>query len=235
MTSNGISNSGGVAVILVAAGRGRRLGGEIPKQYIPLHGACALRRSVDLFLSLEEVGRVLPVIHPDDATLCSEALAGVSDIRLMPPVNGGDTRADSVRKGLEALETHRPFKVLIHDAARPFVPRRVVLDVIAALDASEGAFAAMPVVDALWSSEGDMAVAPVPRDRLWRAQTPQGFDFAQILEAHRNHDGSGADDVAVAREAGMRVRIVPGTEGNYKITTQDDLERALRELGAETA
>lgn len=219
-----------VAVILVAAGRGRRLGGEIPKQYIPLNGVSSLRRCADIFLSVEGVGAVLPVIHPDDEELCREALAGLADERLMAPVHGGETRAESVKNGLEALESKAPSKVLIHDAARPFISPRIIRDVIAALDDIEGAFAALPVVDALWASEAGKATRPVSREGLWRAQTPQGFDFVKILAAHRAHDGSGADDVAVAREAGMRVRIVPGEERNFKMTTQADLERALREL-----
>jgi 2-C-methyl-D-erythritol 4-phosphate cytidylyltransferase len=223
-----------VAIILVAAGRGRRLGGEIPKQYIPLHGVSSLRRCAEIFLSVEGVGIVLPVIHPDDADLCRTALDGLSDERLMAPVHGGETRAASVKYGLEALESMAPSKVLIHDAARPFVSDRIIGDVIAALDEIEGAFAALPVVDALWASDDGEATRPVPRDGLWRAQTPQGFDFERILAAHRAHDGSGADDVAVAREAGMRVRIVPGSERNFKITTQADLERALRELESDT-
>jgi 2-C-methyl-D-erythritol 4-phosphate cytidylyltransferase len=224
------SSSAGVAVILVAAGRGRRLGGEIPKQYIPLDGVCSLRRCAEIFLSVEGVGYILPVIHPDDAELCADALGGLADERLMAPVLGGETRAASVRNGLEALETHAPFKVLIHDAARPFVSERIIAEVIATLDEVDGAFAALPVVDALWSVEDGAAVRPVPRDGLWRAQTPQGFDFKKILGAHRGHDGSGADDVAVAHEAGLGVRVVPGSERNFKITTQADLERALREL-----
>ena len=219
-----------VAVILVAAGRGRRLGGEIPKQYIPLNGVSSLRRCADIFLSVEGVGAVLPVIHPDDEELCREALAGLADERLMAPVHGGETRAESVKNGPEALESKAPSKVPIPDAARPFISPRIIRDVIAALDDIEGAFAALPVVDALWASEAGKATGPVSREGLWRAQTPQGFDFVKILAAHRAHDGSGADDVAVAREAGMRVRIVPGEERNFKMTTPADLERALREL-----
>jgi 2-C-methyl-D-erythritol 4-phosphate cytidylyltransferase len=104
--------------------------------------------------------------------------------------------------------------------------------VIAALGSHDGAFAALPVVDALWSSSGELAQSPVPRDGLWRAQTPQGFDFAKILQAHQSHDGSGADDVAVARDAGLNVRLIPGSEANYKITTAADLDRAIRDVGA---
>ena len=113
------------------------------------------------------------------------------------------------------------------------MPPRVIKNVIEALDVDEGAFAALPVVDALWSAEGTRAAAPVSREGLWRAQTPQGFDFKKILAAHRDHGGLGADDVAVAREAGMQVRIVQGSEQNYKITTKADLERALADVRAQ--
>ncbi|MDU8944076.1 2-C-methyl-D-erythritol 4-phosphate cytidylyltransferase [Ovoidimarina sediminis] len=219
-----------VAALLVAAGRGRRLGGEIPKQYIPLAGPPALTRSAQAFLALADITAVLPVIHPDDRGLADEALSSLTDPRLLPPVMGGDTRAASVRNGLDALEARGPARVLIHDAARPFVPGSVIRAVIAALDTHPGACAALPVVDALWRAEDGMAETPVPRDGLWRAQTPQGFHFAPILAAHRAHDGSGADDVAVAREAGLAVTFVEGSEASYKITTATDLARALSDL-----
>jgi 2-C-methyl-D-erythritol 4-phosphate cytidylyltransferase len=219
-----------VGIVIVAAGRGRRLGAEMPKQYIELAGACSLRRVAETFLGLERTSFIVPVIHPGDAEFCAAALAGLDDARLLPAVDGGETRAQSVRRGLEALEAHNPDLVLIHDAARPFVPVSVIEDVIAALGFSDGALAALPVVDALWKEEGGGAGEPVARTGLWRAQTPQGFDFAKILAAHRAHDGTGADDVAVAREAGIAVRLVPGSEQNYKITTADDLDRALADV-----
>lgn len=219
-----------VAALLVAAGRGRRLGGEIPKQYVLLDEACALRHSVEAFLAVGAVNVVLPVIHADDAALCARAMDGVSDPRALGPVAGGATRAVSVRRGLEALRRHGPDIVLIHDAARPFVPRCVIEGVIAALQTSEGACAALPVIDAIWAAKGGWAGTSVPRDGLWRAQTPQGFAFDRICRAHAEHDGNAADDVAVAREAGIAVRMVQGSERNYKITTSADLERARSEL-----
>lgn len=221
-----------VAVIIVAAGRGTRLGADIPKQYIPLNGPCALRRSVDAFLAIPQVSVVLPVIRPSDHDLCARALDGLDRARTLPPVDGGATRAETVRKGLEHLEAQAPARVLIHDAARPFVPQTVITSVIEALDAAPGACAGLPVVDALWRVEDTLAQAPVPRDGLWRAQTPQGFHFGAILAAHRAHAGTGTDDVAVAREAGLRVEMVPGSEQSYKITTPADLSRALRDVGA---
>lgn len=219
-----------VAALIVAAGRGRRMGGTVPKQYLPLSGACALRRSCEVFLAQPGVTALRVVIHPDDGDLYAGAMDGLRDPRVGPPVAGGDTRAASVAAGLDALAAQAPDRVLIHDAARPFVPPSVIAGVIAMLDRVPGACAALPVIDALWSGNGDIARDSVPRDGLWRAQTPQGFRFDAIRAAHATHDGSGADDVAVAREAGLEVRFVQGSEENYKITTQADLIRARATL-----
>ena len=215
-----------VAAIIVAAGRGRRLGSDIPKQYLSLGEATAIRLSIEAFLRVEAVNWIVPVINLADGDLCASALQGLEDRRVRHPVEGGATRAISVRRGLESIQDVCPDRVLIHDAARPFVTETIIQEVISALDTSEGAFAALPVVDALWSSQDLSANRPVPRDGLWRAQTPQGFRFQSILNAHRSHDGTGADDVTVARELGLGVRLVLGSEANYKITTQADLERA---------
>jgi 2-C-methyl-D-erythritol 4-phosphate cytidylyltransferase len=223
------------AGVIVAAGRGHRLGGDTPKQYASLGRSCALRLCVDRFLSMARIGLLQVVIHPDDLPLYVEALRGVRDPRLLAPASGGDTRAASVLKGLEALAPRAPTNVLIHDAARPFVSHDVVWAVIEALDEAPGAFAALPVVDALWVGADNRAQVSVPRDGLWRAQTPQGFHFDRILAAHREHGGDVADDVAVARAAGIEVRIVLGSEANYKITTGADLARARADVAREAS
>lgn len=219
-----------VAVIIVAAGRGLRLGAEIPKQYLPLGTSTPISLAVRAFLRVDDVSWVMPVIHPADHDLCKDALSGINDPRLVDAVEGGATRAISVRRGLESLCSQRPEHVLIHDAARPFVTDAIIREVISTLDLHEGACAALPVVDALWKSEGLSAQHPVARDGLWRAQTPQGFRFESILDAHKAHNGSGADDVAVAREVGIGVQLVLGSGQNYKITTQADLERARQDI-----
>ena len=216
-----------VSVIIVAAGRGTRLGGAIPKQYVHLSGHCAIRRSVEAVLALECVDSIRAVIHTDDAEPYRTAMQGCGDQRVLQPVQGGVNRADSVRLGLESLADRKPQSVLIHDAARPFVSQDIITRIVAALDEAEGACVALPVVDALWHSDSSgFAETHVPREGLWRAQTPQGFRFDKILQAHQAHDGSGADDVAVAREAGLAVKLVEGAEQNYKITSSTDLERA---------
>ncbi|MEM6938767.1 MAG: 2-C-methyl-D-erythritol 4-phosphate cytidylyltransferase [Pseudomonadota bacterium] len=216
------------AALIVAAGRGTRFGGDLPKQYVPVGGICAFRRSVETFLAHPQVGRVQPVIHRDDASLFSAAVEGLSEARLAPPVTGGATRAASVRRGLDALRANAPDTVLVHDAARPFVSIEIITDVIDALEQAEGAFAALPIVDALWRVKDGQALDPVPRDGLWRAQTPQGFHFEALLAAHQIASADAADDVEIARAAGLRVHVVRGAGENFKITTPDDLARAER-------
>jgi len=190
----------------------------------------SLRRVCETFLSYCAVNWIVPVINDEDQTLFRDTLSGLDDQRLLPAVSGGDTRAKSVRNGLEQLSSFSPQKVLIHDAARPFLTHAVIDRVVTALDVDDGACAALPVVDALWKSDSNRAQSQVPRDGLWRAQTPQGFTFSKILAAHRAHDGHAGDDVAVATDFGIQVQLVLGSPINYKITSATDLQRALDDL-----
>lgn len=217
-----------LAAIIVAAGRGLRAGGEGPKQYRMLGGETVLTRTLRAVLAYPGIEAVVTVIHPDDAE--RYAAAAPADPRLMPAVTGGDNRAASVLAGLEALAKAAPKHVLIHDAARPFVTPQLISAVAAALDDHPGALPALPIVDALWRSEDGLAAEAVPRDDLWRAQTPQGFDYATILNLHRDNTEAVADDVTLARKAGLPVAIVPGDGNNFKITLAQDFERAERLL-----
>ncbi len=212
-----------VVAIIVAAGRGHRVGGDIPKQYRRLSGDMILTRSIRAMLANEQVEKLCVVIHPDDLPLYEQALAPIEDSRILPPVMGGETRAISVRNGLESLVGEAPQKVLIHDAARPFLSTRIIDDLIESLDTHQGAFPVIPVVDALWQAKD---LTPVSRDGLLRAQTPQAFRYADILNAHRKGDPNASDDVAIAVGVGLDVAQVTGDERNFKVTTQDDLERA---------
>lgn len=183
--------------------------------------------TIEAFLQDPAIGQIMTVIHPDDTDLYEHAVAPIADPKLVKPVHGGDTRAASVRLGLEALAGSPPDHVLIHDAARPFPKPSLISEICTALDEADGAFAAIPVVDALWSSRDGLAEAPVPRDGLWRAQTPQGFRFEKILAAHQSLANTNAtDDVAIARASGLDVRIIEGHESNFKITTAADFARA---------
>lgn len=218
-----------IAVLIVAAGKGERLGGAVPKQYLPLLGTSILRRSILAFARRADIGPVQVMIGPNDQQRFAEATSGMT---LLPPLLGGVTRQQTVTKGLEALAAHQPDFVLIHDAARPLVSDAVIDGVLAALEnGAQAAVPLLPVADTLRKKGQHGAWETVPRDGLMRAQTPQGFTFDKILTAHRAHAGqSVTDDMALAEMAGLNIAIVPGEEMNMKITTQDDLAHAERLL-----
>lgn len=209
------------AALIVAAGRGTRAGPGAPKQWRMLAGTRVIDRTVAAFRAAPGIGPIMVVLHPDE-------MAQYDPPEGVETCAGGATRAASVRAGLEALAGREIGNVLIHDVARATVPPAVIAAVRAALREASGAAPALPVTDALWRGEGNLVEAAHPRDGLFRAQTPQGFDFAAILAAHRAHKGEAADDVEIARAAGLEVRIVPGHEDNLKITTPEDFARAER-------
>ena len=224
------------AAIIVAAGRGSRAGAGGPKQYRPLAGRAVIARTVEAFLDHPEIDVVRVVIHKDDDDLYAEAMLPLADRRkLLAPVPGGAERQDSVRLGLESLEGQGVARVLIHDAARPFVDAGVISRVIAALATADGAIAALPVFDTIKRADGadhPLISATVPRERLWRAQTPQGFAFDRILAAHRAAVGKAlTDDAAVAEAAGLRVSLTQGSPDNMKITQAEDFGMAEILLG----
>ena len=218
----------GTIALVVAAGRGQRFGAGLPKQYHRLAGRAVLHHSVSAFAHHPRVDGVRVVIHADDRALYDEALDGLA---LLDPVPGGATRQDSCRLGLESLEALAPGSVLIHDGARPAIDAGLIDRVIGALDGAPGAIPALPVSDSLKRVAGAAIVEAVDREGLWRAQTPQGFRFPGILAAHRAAAGRElTDDAAVAALAGLAVAVVEGSEGNVKITAEDDLVRAARAL-----
>lgn len=216
--------------LIVAAGSGTRLGGEVPKQYLALAGRAVLRHSVETFLRHPAISAVRVVISAEHRALYDSAIAGLA---ILPPVTGGASRQDSVRHGLESLAELRPDCVLIHDAARPFLTKDIVDRTLAALDDVPGAVVAVPVTDTLKRGQDGRVAGTVDRSALWRAQTPQAFRYAEILAAHRQAKGATmTDDAAVAEAAGLPVKLVMGADDNFKITTADDLQRAQRLVGA---
>jgi 2-C-methyl-D-erythritol 4-phosphate cytidylyltransferase/2-C-methyl-D-erythritol 2,4-cyclodiphosphate synthase len=223
---------GSIALLIVAAGRATRAAAALPKQYALLAGQSVLSRCVEAFATQSAIARIQVVIHPDDRALYDAAVREWST-RLEPPALGGATRQESVRAGLRALKTNPPGIVLIHDAARPFVAADLIDRVIAALGSNSGAIAALPVADTLKQvGEAGIIRGTVERAGLWRAQTPQGFEFTAILDAHEAAFAAGrtdfTDDAAVAEWAGIDVVLVTGSERNVKLTTKGDLETAER-------
>lgn len=211
-----------IVALLVAAGRGQRFGGEVPKQMMPLLGRPVLRHAAEALLREGGVAAIQPVSAPGEEA----ALAAVLDgLPILPPVAGGATRQDSVRRGLEALAADPPDIVLVHDAARPVVPQGTVPALLAALEAAPGAIPAMPVSDTLKRGAEGLIAETVPRAGLFRAQTPQAFRFAPLLAAHRAAKTEATDDAQLLEAAGLPVALVAGHESNVKITWSEDLAR----------
>ncbi len=221
----------GCVALVVGAGQGVRFGGAVPKQYLPLAGQAVIRRSLRAFLNHPRVDAVRPVINPEYRDLFENACAGLSPL---PFVAGGATRQQSVLRGLESLVDLKPKTVLIHDAARPLVDADLISRVLDALEKTPGAIPALAVTDTLKRAGKDARISEtVPRAGLWRAQTPQGFRFDDILAAHRRLVASEAtDDAQLAEMAGLAVAVVEGNEDNMKLTTSDDWLRAEQKLGA---
>jgi 2-C-methyl-D-erythritol 4-phosphate cytidylyltransferase/2-C-methyl-D-erythritol 2,4-cyclodiphosphate synthase len=214
-----------IAAILVAAGTGSRFGGPTRKQILPLSGKPVMRHAAEALLShdilLQPVG---------DATIIGPALTGLTHLPIVP---GGATRQASVRAGLEALAEIAPDIVLVHDAARPIIPPGTIEALLAALENHHGAIPAAPVSDTLKRAESGIITATIPRENLFRAQTPQAFRYPILLALHRAAAASAAtDDAALLEAAGHSVALTPGSEQNIKLTHPEDLPRLENILGA---
>jgi len=227
-----------VAAVIVAAGRGYRAGGNMPKQYRALAGEPVIRPTLAAFLGHPQIDAVQPVIHPDDEAIFRAATAGLQ--RLLPPVPGGATRQASVRAGLEALRAAAPDLVLIHDAARPFLSSDLISRAIAAATEHGAAVPAIAVTDTVKAVDGrNMISETLDRSRLRTVQTPQAFAYDVIVALHDRAAAAGrddfTDDAALAEWAGRAVNVFSGEAGNVKLTTNVDFERAealrMAELG----
>ena len=213
------------AAIIVAAGKGMRAGGHIPKQYRTLGGMTVLERTCKA-MSQGDFDQIVVVVAPDDQRWNALDLSGAV------VATGGPTHTQSVRNGLDALATLAPDRVFIHDAARPFVDTNIVARLHAALDSSAGAVPVLPIVDAVKTVEHGRLGGDVSRDTIRRVQTPQAFHFADIRKAFASIQGDFPDDVAVAVEAGLSVAAVEGDAANVKLTYPSDFEVAQTAMGA---
>ncbi|EFL90134.1 bifunctional 2-C-methyl-D-erythritol 4-phosphate cytidylyltransferase/2-C-methyl-D-erythritol 2,4-cyclodiphosphate synthase [Ahrensia sp. R2A130] len=217
------------AVIIVAAGRGERAGTDHgPKQYRSLGGRSVIDRAIAAFSAHDGIDLVQPVIHADDHELFAVAAKGGP--KLLPPVNGGATRQASVLAGLDALTHYNCERVLVHDAARPFVTAGIIDRVLNGLDNSVGALPTLAVADSLQKVDNNVVGDTVSREGLHIAQTPQGFAFEPFHAAHKAAANKGVntftDDSSLMRDAGHEVTSVEGDAVNTKLTTADDIARA---------
>jgi 2-C-methyl-D-erythritol 4-phosphate cytidylyltransferase/2-C-methyl-D-erythritol 2,4-cyclodiphosphate synthase len=212
-----------IAAILVAGGSGSRFGSAVPKQFVRLAGRPVIRHAAEALLP--HIDLLQPV---GQAPAIGEALQGLQHL---PCVAGGAQRQDSVRAGLEALAPHAPDIVLVHDAARPIIAPGTIEALLAALETHRGAIPALPVADTLKRGAAGVIVQTLARENLFRAQTPQAFDFNTLLALHRSPSHAAAtDDAWLLEAAGLTVGLVPGSEANRKLTVQEDffaLEQAM--------
>jgi 2-C-methyl-D-erythritol 4-phosphate cytidylyltransferase/2-C-methyl-D-erythritol 2,4-cyclodiphosphate synthase len=217
-----------IAAIIVAAGSGTRAGrADVPKQFRPVGGETMLRRTLAAFADVNTVDMIQPVIRREDGDLYRAAADGFA---ILPPVVGGATRQDSVRAGLEALAAHAPDIVLIHDAARPFVSAALIARAIESIAETGAAIPALTVTDTVKSIDAIGHVdKTLDRSALRLIQTPQGFAFKPLLDAHRKAATQGradfTDDAALAEWAGMSVAVFEGEPANIKITHPEDFMR----------
>jgi 2-C-methyl-D-erythritol 4-phosphate cytidylyltransferase/2-C-methyl-D-erythritol 2,4-cyclodiphosphate synthase len=218
-----------IDALLMAAGAGTRFGAPEPKQYLPLLGRPVLRHAAEALLRDGLVRRILPVVAAGEEARVAALLDGLP---CLPPVPGGATRSDSVRAGLTALAGDPPAIILVHDAARPVIPPGTIAALRTALQTAPGAIPAQPVTDTLKRGADGHILATVPRDGLYRAQTPQAFRFEALHAAHRGGDGTATDDAALLETSGLPVALVPGSEANIKITWPEDLARVEAHLAA---
>ncbi len=217
------------AALIVAAGRGVRTGADIPKQYLSLGSETVLRHSLNRFLGHPSIDHVQVVIASGSEAHYDRS---IENLNLPAPVIGGETRQISVLNGLTALNQYAPHNVLIHDAARPFLPVDMLDRIVNKLVDVEAVIPALPVADSLVRSDRKTTAAEVSREHLYRVQTPQAFRFEKILSAHQQASQENFnDDASVFRAAGGKVIVVEGSERAFKITNNEDLERARAMVG----
>lgn len=213
-----------IIALILAAGRGTRAGSAMPKQWQILGNKRIIDHSIDLFKNISRINNVMVVLHPDDLHLLNR-----SDVLF---TKGGNTRSESVKFGLEALKQNEmPDYVLIHDAARPSTPLTVINNVLDNLDTADAVSPGLPITDTLWEVIDEEVIQTKSRKNIWRAQTPQGFNFKKILDAHLASSSTATDDVEVATSAGIKVKVIHGSEKNIKITTAEDFDRVTAVLG----
>jgi 2-C-methyl-D-erythritol 4-phosphate cytidylyltransferase / 2-C-methyl-D-erythritol 2,4-cyclodiphosphate synthase len=216
-----------IAVVIVAGGSGFRAGGELPKQYQLIGGRPVLWWTLKAFADHPAISHVQTVIGAGHEHLFATASAG---LKIARPVIGGASRQDSCRLGIAACAKTNAKKVLIHDAARPFVSADLISHVIAELARSEGVIPGLPMADTMKFAPGGVVHNTVDRQSLWSVQTPQGFQLTAILDAHNKaHEQKLeglTDDAAVAEKFGMKIRVIAGDVENRKLTTADDIVSA---------
>ena len=225
------------SVIIVAAGKGKRFREKIPKQYVNLNCESIINLSIKKFLNIKEIKYILPVINAKHIKLYNKNINKLNTLenfkKILSPCFGGNERCISVRKGLETISklSDIPSRVLIHDAARPFVSKKIIKKVINKLENFDAVLPCINFNDTIWKIEKDQFNLLTERNSYFRAQTPQGFKFKKILKAHLNNEETWAyDDIYLAQKNNFKITKILGSEFNIKITKPEDIQIAERFL-----
>ncbi|AOQ25461.1 2-C-methyl-D-erythritol 4-phosphate cytidylyltransferase [Moorella thermoacetica] len=215
-----------LSMIIAAAGRGRRLGREVNKVFLPLAGKPMLAYSLAVAVASPLVDEIIIVTRPDDIPLCRQVVAGEGAGKVKAIVAGGAERQDSIAEGLKAVARAAEW-VAVHDGARPFLTPALLEKTILAARTTGAAIAALPVKETIkQGGEAGIVAATLDRKGLWSAQTPQVFRREWLVDAYREAAEKGwqaTDDAALVERLGYPVKLVPGEETNIKITTPGDL------------
>jgi 2-C-methyl-D-erythritol 4-phosphate cytidylyltransferase/2-C-methyl-D-erythritol 2,4-cyclodiphosphate synthase len=214
------------SVIIVAGGVGKRIGGELPKQYLQIGGETILEKTIKAFYSNSLVDNICVVIAKEHEQLFKAIKQKFERVEYC---FGGVYRQDSVHEGLKFIEKYAPDNVLIHDAARPFVSEKIINDVIKTLENNQAVLPAVKVKDTIKFVENNFVKNTPERDKLFAAQTPQGFSYNKIFELHKKYSGEDfSDDCALFEKENLPVKIIEGDYANYKITTKEDMTKHYR-------
>ena len=222
------------SVIIVAAGSGKRFKGKIPKQYVKIKNETILNLTIKKFISLKKVKYIQLVINKDHEKLYFDSIsklkASTHFNKILSPCLGGKERSSSVKKGLIKISklTDNPNKVLIHDAARPFISKKIIKSVISKLDNFDAVLPCIKMVDAIWKIEQNSFNLLNNRSFYFRAQTPQGFIFKKIYDAHLKNKKWAYDDISLANENNLKIIKINGSDLNIKITKPEDIKIAER-------
>ena len=213
--------------IIVSAGEGKRAGGKVPKQWRTIAGQLIIDWSINAFKNHKLIDHVIVVLPKGKNLERKDVIC----------CTGGNSRSISVYNGLKEAKNLSPEKVLIHDVARPAVSETLITDIISGINEETGAAPGLAITDAIWKVSDGEVETTLDRNFIFRAQTPQGFPYSKILEAHKNFSDKYAfDDVELAKKIGLKIILKNGHEDNMKITTSDDflkiskiLEKKIRQ------
>ena len=218
--------SGKNLVLIVAGGNGARMNSSTPKQYMKIGKKSVLLMTIEAFLKSKEVHFLRVVISNSHIKMYQNISSRINDKRLLPFAIGGRNRTESVSNGLKSFNNilfSRADKILIHDAARPFISQDLITRLFSELDSAEAVFPRIPISDALWYKHQNSYRKGPNRDLLFRAQTPQGFYFEQIKKLYKDDNEAHLDDISVAQSHKLRISGILGDPMNIKLTNPEDL------------